>query len=79
LSAYDDVPDTTVPLPALSSLYSGPGPGVCGWPVCDEPAEWLVGGRERACTGHVGYAIGFVYAALNDLDRLTVVPVGVVS
>ncbi len=25
-----DTPDTTVWLPALSSLYSGPGPGVCG-------------------------------------------------
>lgn len=85
MNLYDDVPDTTVPLPALSSHWAGPGPVISALddtacPICEKPAAWLIGGRDRACAKHVGYVLDYVYAALNGLDyRPAVVPVWDVS
>ncbi len=82
MNPYDDLPDTTVYLPALSSLYSGPGPGVCGCQLpascdeCDGTAQerrdmWRMPRAERRALELANLRLSPHWQALHGTDDTT--------
>lgn len=45
-------------------------------PVCEQPAEWLVGDEDRACTSHVGFMLAYAYSTSDGFAPALVLPIG---